>query len=127
MRAVLVLVVLTLSAVAGAAEYRCTVTRKVTREGESTAAELAKWKPHTRIEETKAGAFVSRCGWSEIQKKITCERYEVDRVDVDPHVKIKKMYVFASQFSVQIFPNLNYIEDMGRGIISFGTCEVIAP
>jgi hypothetical protein len=42
-------------------------------------------------------------------------------------VKIKKIYLFASQFSVQIFPDLKFIEDMGRGIISFGTCELTAP
>jgi hypothetical protein len=84
MRAVLVQLVLMVSTVAGAAEYRCTVTRKVTRDSESTAADLAKWRPHTLIEETKAGTFVSRCGWSEIQKKVTCERYTIDRVDVDP-------------------------------------------
>lgn len=62
-----------------------------------------------------------------IKNEITCDRYPVDRVDIDPHVKIKKMYVFRSQFNVQIFPDLSFIEDMGRGIISFGTCELTAP
>lgn len=127
MKTVLCLVVLNIATTAIAAEYRCTVERKVHHDGEVIAAELSKWKPYDLIEETPDGTYVSRCSWSEIQKRTTCDRYKVDRVDVDPSVKIKKMYVFRSQFSVQIFPNLNFIEDQGRGIISFGRCELVAP
>lgn len=124
-RALIVLVLL--SVPAGAAEYRCTVTKKLTAEQEDTAAELAKWKPYNLIEETAEGAFMSRCSWSQIHQKVTCDRYKADRMEVDSNVKIKKFYFFRSQFNLQVFTNLNFIEDNGRGSISFGKCELTAP
>lgn len=126
MRRALIALVL-LSVQAGAAEYRCTVSKKLTAEQEVTADELAKWKPYNLIEETAEGSFVSRCAWSQIQQKVTCDRYKADRVEMDPVVKIKKFYFFRSQFNLQVFTNLNFVEDNGRGIISFGKCELTAP
>ncbi len=41
--------------------------------------------------------------------------------------RIKKFYVFRSQFDVQVYPDLSFIENNGRGGIAFGTCSVVAP
>lgn len=112
---------------ATAAEYRCTVKRKLSVDHEYTATELEKWKFYNLVEETAEGTFISRCGFSPSKGQVTCDRYEVDRVEVAPVVKIKKFYVFQSQLNLQLFPNLNFIEDQGRGAISFGTCELTAP
>ena len=59
--------------------------------------------------------------------KITCDSYDVDRVEVDPVVRIKKFYVFGSQFDVQLFPDLTFVENNGRGGIAFGRCTLLAP
>lgn len=110
-----------------AAEYRCVVERKVDFNHEYTAAQLKKGQFSNLIEESTEGAFVSRCSFSSIEGKVTCDRYKMDRVDLDPNVKIKKFYNFRSQFSLQVFPKLAFVEDNGRGSISFGRCQLTAP
>jgi hypothetical protein len=59
--------------------------------------------------------------------RVTCDRYKINRVEIDPVAKIKKLYVFRSQFNLQLFASLTFVEDNGRGSISFGTCQIIAP
>ncbi|NVI98290.1 hypothetical protein HV824_09155 [Myxococcus sp. AM009] len=127
MKNILFFLTVGLSATATAVEYRCTVNRKLSVDYEYTAAELEKLKFHNLIEETAKGTFISRCGFSLIAGQVTCDRYKVDRVEVDPFVKIKKFYIFRSQFNLQVFRNLDFIEDHGRGGISFGKCELTAP
>ncbi|NVJ08308.1 hypothetical protein HUW63_24100 [Myxococcus sp. AM001] len=34
---------------------------------------------------------------------------------------------YIAQFNLQVFRNLDFIEDHGRGGISFGKCELTAP
>jgi len=99
----------------------------VDTERDYTAEDLKRGKFSNIIEETKAGTFLSRCSFAPSQGKVTCDRYKVDRVEVDPVVKLKKFYVFRSQFNPQIFTNLTFIEDNGRGTIAFGKCELTAP
>jgi hypothetical protein len=127
MRNVLFAALVGFSFSAVAADYRCTVERKVHHEGEYTAAELEKGKFSNLIEETKEGSFVSRCSFEATQGRVTCDHYKADRVEVATGVKIKKFYFFSSQFNLQVFPNLTFIEDNGRGSISFGRCQLIAP
>ena len=51
----------------------------------------------------------------------------VDKVATGKYVKIKKFDVFESQFDVQLFLNMEFVENNGRGGISFGKCKVMAP
>jgi hypothetical protein len=127
MRLALCLVMLHVATTAAAAEYRCTVERKVNFEGEYTAAALEKGKFSNLVEETEEGTFVSRCSFSPSQGRVTCDRYKAERVEVDRNVKIKKIYFFRSQFNLQLFPDLKFIEDNGRADISFGRCQLTAP
>jgi len=60
-------------------------------------------------------------------QKITCDRYQMDTVVLDEQVKIKKYYLFQSQFDVQLFANLSFIENNGRGSVAYGKCRFIAP
>jgi hypothetical protein len=66
---------------------------------------------------------LERCSYSTSQSKVTCDRYSVDRVEVDKFVGIKKFYYFKGQFDVQLFPDMNFVENNGRGGISYGKCE----
>ena len=80
------------------------------------------------MKEQVGGALLYRCGHSEIAGgKITCDEHEADHVEFDPNVKIKKFYYFLGQFNVQIFSNLSFVEDNGRGDIAFGQCLVVSP
>ena len=109
------------------AEYRCDVNMKVDPDGfwSEEQIEVGQW--HILIRDTGSAATISRCSFSPSQQKITCDLYQVDRIEVDPAVKIKKYYYFRGQFDVQVFPNLTFIANDGRGTISYGTCRVIAP
>ncbi|MFY0570608.1 hypothetical protein ACN28E_43210 [Archangium lansingense] len=127
MKNVLCVLLIGSSVTAVAADYRCTVERKVAFEQEVTTADLKKFKFSNLVEETEEGTFVSRCSFAPSEGRVTCDRYKVDRVEIDPNVKIKKLYLFRSQFNLQLFPNLNFIEDNGRGSISFGQCQITAP
>ena len=58
---------------------------------------------------------------------VTCDRYEVDKIMFDANAKIKKFYLFGSQADVQIFSDLSFVENNGRGSVAYGKCRVIAP
>jgi hypothetical protein len=126
-KAAMVVLVSAVSAHLWAVEYECRVEKKFNSDHVYTPAEIDKGRFAVRVEESGDDAFLSRCSWSSIEGKVTCDRYEVDRTVLDEHVKIKKYYVFRSQFDVQLFPDLSFIENNGRGDIAFGRCRVTAP
>ncbi len=112
---------------ASATEFYCKASRKMNGEQTYTAEDLKNWKFATKVEQQGNEAFLSRCSHSRVEEKVTCDRYEVDRIEFDQNVKIKKYYVFESQFNLQIFSNMTYLEDNGRGGITYGRCEVVSP
>lgn len=83
-------------------------------------------KPYTTVFDDKKPK-VERCSFSPSQNRNTCDTYEVDRVEHDSNVNIKKLYVFRSQFDVQIFKDMSYIENNGRGGFQVGKCKLVAP
>jgi hypothetical protein len=115
------------SASALAVEYSCEVTRKVDAEREYASEQVAKLQFSNRVEELADGAYVSRCSFSSSAGKVTCDRYKMDRVSLDERVKIKKYYLFRSQFDFQLFPDLSFVENNGRGGISYGKCNLVSP
>ena len=108
-------------------KYNCKVNKKLDTENVYTPADIKKDQYSVLIEEQRDAAFLSRCSFSPSAQKITCDRYQVDKVVHDDYVNIKKYYVFASQFDVQLFPNHNFVENNGRGGIAFGKCSIVAP
>ena len=46
-----------------------------------------------------------------IESKVTCDRYQVDRIEYEQTVKIKKYCHFSSQFNFQILADLSSLED----------------
>jgi len=110
-----------------AVEYNCTVTKKLSSEHEYTVKEISKGQFSVLIEENRDSSYLSRCSFAKSEGKVTCDRYEVDKVSFDKNVNIKKYYVFQSHFDVQLFSNLTFIENNGRGGIAFGKCRVASP
>lgn len=110
-----------------AVEYSCEVTRKFDSEREFSREQIAKFQIANRVEESKDGAYVSRCSFSPSAGKFTCDRYKMDQVVFDENVKIKKYYHFKSQFDLQVFANLSFVENNGRGGIAYGKCSVVSP
>jgi hypothetical protein len=118
---------LMVSSLAQAAEYRCKVEKKLNGEHIYSQSEIQKGQFSVLVEERGASAFLSRCSFAYSVQKVTCDRYEVDKIEFDKNVKIKKYYVFRSQFDVQIFSGLSFVENNGRGDVAFGKCDVVAP
>lgn len=112
---------------ASAVEYYCVAFKQTYSHREYTKEELKKKQFATRLEDFGTEAYISRCSYSPSDKKVTCDRYKVDRIEHDKDSKIKKYYVFRYQFNFQLFPSLAGIEDNGRGAIQFSKCEVVSP
>jgi hypothetical protein len=127
LRVMTVIVLLGVSVHVHAVEYRCKVEKKLNFENVYSQPQIKKSQFSVIIEERAGSAFLSRCSFSPSAEKVTCDRYEVDKIVFDEHVKIKKYYVLRSHFDVQVFPDLSFVENNGRGDIAFGKCNVVAP
>ncbi len=124
--AALVVGVLTMPVAGEAADFECTVTRKVDNERLYSADDLSRGTYSVLIQETAAGAVVARCSFSSSANRVTCDTYPVDRIEIDPTSGVKKFYVFRSQFDVQVFKDLSFVENNGRGGIAYGACRASA-
>jgi len=110
-----------------AVEYDCTVAQKFNQERIYSADNIKKSKFSVRIYDTGPTSYVARCSFSGNAGKVTCDRYAVDKIILDKNVGIKKYYIFRSQFDVQIYSNLSFVENNGRGGIAFGNCAIVSP
>ncbi len=110
-----------------AVEYNCLVTKKFNSNHEYTENEISNSQFSVLIEENKTTSYLSRCSFVKSVEKVTCDRYEVDKISLDNYVNIKKYYVFSSHFDMQIFSNLTFIENNGRGDIAYGKCRITSP
>ncbi len=114
-----------------AATFKCEMTAQsyLASEGATLTAsseEMRKRQASVIIEDEKT-PFVERCSFAASANKVTCDRYQIDRVEIDRNVNIKKFYVFRSQFDVQLFSNLTAVENNGRGGVAFGACKIVKP
>lgn len=108
-------------------EYSCEVERKLNKSFEYSDSQLIAGKYSLKIEELGDKAFISRCSFSSSENAVICDRYEIDKVVSDSFIKAKKYYMFSSQFDVQIFKNMSFIENNGRNGISYGKCKISSP
>ena len=112
------------SSLANAASYDCTVTKKLDFENIYQPAQMEKYKFSARIHDSDKPK-VDRCSIKPNDNKVTCDSYDIDRVEVDKHVGYKKFYLFKSQVDIQLFPDMRFVENNGRGGIAFGTCKLL--
>jgi len=132
-----------------ALEYYCPASQKFQSGKIHTKEEIEKWKFAVKLEESRGEAFISRCSFSYGEKKVTCDRYKVDKIIESQRIKfkelspnknefpfnieiegfeiIKKYYYFRGQYDFQLFPNMFSVENNGRGGIQYGKCEVVSP
>lgn len=106
--------------------YECRATWKYDLKNVYSRERLEQGKFSMRLEELPEGTFLSRCSFSTNAGKVVCSRHQVDRVEYDPNLKIKKYYVFRSQFNFQIFSDLSSLEDNGLGSVQYGKCEFVS-
>lgn len=118
----LALLFLVMTSTAHSANYDCTVTKKLDFENLYSPSQMEKFKFSVRIHDSDKPQ-VDRCSVKPSEGKLSCDSYDIDRVEVDKYVGYKKFYLFKSQFDVQLFPDMKFVENNGRGGIAFGTCK----
>ncbi len=110
-----------------AATYECKVDKKYAADLSviQSKEEVEKYKFKITIKEG-AKVTLDRCSFAPSQNAVTCDTLEPDRVEFTntQFVKIKKFYVTKSQYDFQIFENLIFVENNGRGSIASGKCTV---
>jgi hypothetical protein len=132
------LFLISISFQAFAVEYHCDVEDKVTFDKENprySEEAIKKWKFSVKVLDSGKSAVLKRCGYSSQSKEVTCDPYKVDYVTSSPlwsfkaeeYLQIKKYYVFSGQFDVQIYPDMSFIENNGRGVFAQGVCKVVSP
>lgn len=124
MKILFLILTLIISFSANAFTYKCEVVKKYSADlsKEMTSSELKKWKFSIEIVDAPK-PVLKRCSLTQSTMSVSCDSYDVDRVEFDSNVNIKKFYVFRSQFDVQLFSDMNFIENNGRGGIAFGKCQ----
>jgi hypothetical protein len=110
-----------------AATYECKVDTKYAADLSKIQSkeEIDLYKFKLTIKESPK-ITIDRCSYAPSQSAITCDILEPDRVEFTntQYVKIKKFYVTRSQYDVQIFENLTFVENNGRGSIASGKCTI---
>jgi len=119
-----------------AVTYYCEATKKVDPNGEFSKEKMKKWKYANKLEDMGDEAFISRCSFSSIANRVTCDRYKVDHIESSPILNpetmihdryIKKYYYFKGQLDFQLFPGLYFVENNGRESIQWGKCRITSP
>lgn len=116
--------------------YTCVAISINDDSGEWSNERLIKWNPETIIKHygfKDKSPTISRCSWSDIEGKRTCDTYPIDKREMTVFKRtnyfVDKFYYFRGHLDVQIFqPNgetsFNYIENNGRGAIRRGKCTL---
>jgi len=120
---------------AQAVEYHCVATRAIDWSGEWSKEKIKKWTPSIIVKHypraSKLPSTISRCSYSQIEGKITCNTYPIDHYETSSVANelmfIDKFYYYRGQMDVQIFLNdggeaSDYIENNGRGTVYRGKC-----
>jgi hypothetical protein len=124
MKQIILLSILFQCGIASATSYECKVTRKVGPENIVSESELKKWQFSIKIHDN-AKPELERCSFAPSQNKVTCDKYTVDKVEVDKFIGVKKFYYFRGQFDVQLYQDMAFVENNGRSSISFGKCKTL--
>ena len=116
---------------ANASALQCSVTSKISSAKKFSKELVRKGQVSLKIQEED---FLLKCTRSPATKKVACDKYKInhvefinnskDGVEEAKGSKIKKFYNFEAQLDVQVFfPEMTFIENNGKGVISFGKCK----
>ena len=74
LRVPIIVLLVGMSALAHAVEYRCKVEKKVDFENVYSQAQIEKGQFSVLVEEKEVSAFLSRCSFTPSAQKVTCDR-----------------------------------------------------
>ena len=105
MKKTVLLIALNLCIHAYASVHECAVAQKLSPERTYTPEEIRRNAFTIKLEQLPGEAYVSRCSLSVSKGKVTCDRYRVDRVEIDRFIGARKFNLFSAQFDFQLFKN----------------------
>lgn len=102
----------------------CEVSRKVDNERNYSEEDIARFKPSVRLTKVDNRYLVERCSFSPSQNRENCDPYQIDFVQSQEDPPMSKYYYYRGMFDLQVFGNGFFVENNGRGTISYGTCKI---
>ena len=115
---------LALTVSANANSYLCKVKKVATAIEVPSKPYLAKHQPHVIVYDYGKSAILQRCDIPDWKTEHECDKYQADKIERNNSFGGKKYYYYRGQYDVQIFPNMTFVENNGRGMIAFGSCVV---
>lgn len=129
MRASIVIAAL-VSANTGAATaeelLRCRVEQKFDPSRVYSAADIAAAQASVEIILEGSPHKLRRCSFAQSANKVTCDEYVVDHLETTLSMGIRKFYYYRGQLDVQVFSDGFFVENNGRGTVSFGHCRAFS-
>jgi len=110
-----------------AVQYNCSTVRKTNGNHLFSGEEIVNEKYSVFLEETNNSAIIYKCLFPPSKKEKKCDLIKVDKIHHDFENKLKKYYYFKGHYDFQLFGDLVFIENNGRGEIRYGKCVVISP
>ena len=103
--------------------YQCIVESKFSNNNKYSEKQIKESRFSVLIIDNDEDTIIKRCSFVKLDNAVTCDEYEADYKNIDSVVGHRKYYYFRGQFDVQIFSNMNFVENNGRGSVAFGKCE----
>lgn len=66
-----------------------------------------------------------KCFYKKPTNKKRCEDIPISKVSLLDGSQIKKYYNLDMQYDLQVFKDLSFIENNGKGVISVGMCKIL--
>lgn len=123
----LILMSALLSIPAEASIYTCRIEKKIDRDYEYSSDQIKNGDFSINVEERENETFAYRCSYVLSKGEATCDKYLIDRTEITKTLDnriFKKFYYFRGQFDIQIFPDLTFLENNGRGGVAYGICQI---
>ena len=102
----------------------CSVTKKADGENDYSREQLERGGFAVRLRHASDKLIVERFSFAPSQRRVTCDPYVVDQVAYDAVINATKYYLFRGQFDLQVFNDLSFVENNGRGVVAWGRCAV---
>jgi len=104
----------------------CVVEKYLASGTLSDESEIKTKQLSYRVAESPTQAYVSRCSFSPPRKQVVCTQHKIDKVVTWKKSEseiLKKYYAFSFQFDFQLYPDLSFVGNNGRGDVAYGKCK----
>ncbi len=134
-RLLMIICLFTISLNANSAQFNCKVDRKIDSDRTYKSEDIEKYQFSAVLELDGENVTIKRCSFETSANMVTCDSYKADYFDHNKRNCIMKAYNYEGHHDLQIFyvsdenslcqgDHHTFVENNGRGIISFGKCTL---